>query len=66
MSFFGAYSDKLTTADRPAISGMFLTSIAAGSTVVLRNKSSTEDYLAGTGIDHQAVNHASILLQKIA
>lgn len=66
LSFFGAYSDKLTTADRAAINGMFLTPIAAGSTVALRNKSSTEDYLAGTGIDHQAVNHASILLQKIA
>jgi hypothetical protein len=45
---------------------MFITSIAAGSTIVLRNKSSTTDYLAGTGVDNQAVNHASILIQRIA
>ncbi len=31
----------------------------------LENPTST-DYLAGTGIDNQAVNHASILLQRIA
>ena len=66
LSFFGAYSDKLTTTERIELTGMFITSIAAGSTVVLRNKSSTEDYLAGTGIDNQAVNHAAILLQRIA
>lgn len=66
LSFFGAYSNKFTTIDRIQLTGMFITSISSGSTVVLRNKSSTEDYLAGTGIDHQAVNHAAILLQKIA
>lgn len=66
LSFFGAYSDKLTTIDRITITGMFITSITSGSTVTLRNKSSTEDYLAGTGIDNQSVNHASILLQRIA
>lgn len=66
LSFFGAYSDSLTTTDRVALTGMFITSITAGSTVVLRNKSSTKDYLAGTGVDNQAVNHASILLQRIA
>lgn len=65
LSFFGIYSDKPSNAERAEITGMFITSIAAGSIVTLRNKSSTEDYLAGTGIDHQAVNHASILLQQI-
>ena len=66
LSFFGTYSDKLTTTDRIEITGMFITAIPAGATVVLRNKSSTEDYLAGTGIDNQAVNQASILIQRIA
>lgn len=66
LSFFGTYSDGLTDTERSEITGMFITRIAAGSTVVLRNKSSTADYLAGTGIDNQAVNHASILIQRIA
>lgn len=66
LSFFGAYSNELTTTERVALTGMFITSIVAGSSVSLRNKSSTEDFLAGTGIDNQAVNHASILLQRIA
>ena len=66
LSFFGTYSDELTATERTQITGMFITSIAVGSTVVLRNKSSTTDYLAGTGIDNQAVNHASILIQRIA
>lgn len=66
LSFFGAYSNGLTNTERAELTGMFITSIAAGSTVTLRNKSSSEDYLAGTGIDNQAVNHASILLQRIA
>lgn len=66
LSFFGAYSDTLTTTERIEVTGMFIAPIAAGSTVMLRNKSSTEDYLAGTGIDNQAVNHASIILQRIA
>lgn len=66
LSFFGAYSSEPTTTERIELTGMFITSIAAGSTVTLRNKSSTKDYLAGTGIDNQAVNHASILLQRIA
>lgn len=69
LSFFGTYADELASTERTErteITGMFFTPIAAGSTVTLRNKSSSEDYLAGTGIDNQAVNHASILLQKIA
>lgn len=66
LSFFGIYSDELTNPERAEITGMFITAISAGSTVTLRNKSSTEDFLAGTGIDHQAVNHAVILLQRIA
>ncbi|MCI8292184.1 MAG: hypothetical protein HFH53_01450 [Hespellia sp.] len=66
LSFFGAYSNEHTNAERAELTGMFITSITAGSTVVLRNKSVTEDYLAGTGIDNQAVNHACILLQRIA
>ncbi len=66
LSFFGAYSNDHTNAERAELTGMFITSIAAGSAVTLRNKSATEDYLAGTGIDNQAVNHACILLQRIA
>lgn len=66
LSFFGSYSGELTNTERAELTGMFITSIAAGSTVSLRNKSSTEDLLAGTGIDNQAVNHASIILQRIA
>lgn len=66
LSFFGTYSEKLTTTERIQVTGMFITSIAAGATVTLRNKSSTKDYLAGTGVDNQAVNHASILIQRIA
>lgn len=66
LSFFGTYSDELSDTERTQLTGMFITSIEAGSTVVLRNKSSSTDYLAGTGIDNQAVNHASILLQRIA
>ncbi len=66
LSFFGVYSDELTNAERTQLTGMFFTKISAGSTVTLRNKSSTEDFLAGTGIDNQAVNHATILLQRIA
>lgn len=65
LSFFGVYSDELPTTERVALTGMFITSIAAGATVTLRNKSATKDYLAGTGVDNQAVNHASILLQRI-
>lgn len=66
LSFFGACSHGLKATERAEVTGMFMAAIAAGSTVTLRNKSSTEDYLAGTGIDNQAVNHASILLQRIA
>lgn len=66
LSFFGTYSDGLANTERTQLTGMFITPIEAGSTVVLRNKSSSTDYLAGTGIDNQAVNHASILLQQIA
>ena len=66
LSFFGTYANTLAGTERLEVSGMFITSIPAGATVTLRNKSSTADYLAGTGIDNQAVNHASILLQRIA
>ena len=66
LSFFGAYSSELAAVERAELTGMFMTSIAPGSIVTLRNKSSTEDYLAGTGVDNQAVNHAAILLQRIA
>lgn len=66
LSFFGIYSDEAVNTERAELTGMFITRITAGSTVVLRNKSSSTDYLAGTGIDNQAVNHASILLQRIA
>ena len=63
---FGTYSNKLANTQRTELTGMFITHIPAGATVTLRNKSSSTDYLAGTGIDNQAVNHASILLQRIA
>lgn len=66
LSFFGVYSDELRSTERAQLTGMFITPIDAGAIVTLRNKSSTEDYLAGTGIDNQAVNHASIILQRIA
>lgn len=66
LSFFGGYTNGLAGTERLELTGMFITQIAAGSIVTLRNKSATVDYLAGTGIDNQAVNHASILLQRIA
>ncbi|MCI8327308.1 MAG: hypothetical protein HFI37_05980 [Lachnospiraceae bacterium] len=66
MSFFGTYLDELTGKERAELTGTFITPIEAGSTVILRNKSSNADYLAGTGVDNQSVNHASILLQRIA
>ncbi len=66
LSFFGTYSNELTDKERTELTGMFITSISAGSTVSLRNKSSNIDYLAGTGVDNQAVNHASIIIQRIA
>lgn len=66
LSFFGSYSNEFSNTVHTELTGMFLTQIEAGSVVTLRNKSSTEDHLAGTGIEHQTVNHACILLQKIA
>jgi len=66
LSFFGTYSNNAADTERVELTGMFITSIAAGSTIVLRSKSSTTDNLAGTGVDNQAVNHASILIQRIA
>lgn len=51
--------------DRVPVTGMFTAAIPAGATVTLRNKSAIEDFLAGTGIDHHAASHASILLQRI-
>lgn len=65
LSFFGTYADESAVQTRTPLTGMFITSIPAGATVELRNKSSTADDLAGTGVDNQAVNHASILLQRI-
>ncbi len=65
LSFSGFYCDERIHTERLELTGMFITSIPAGARVALRNKSSTEDYLAGTGIDNQAVNHASIILQRI-
>ena len=66
LSFFGMYSDHVNNTDRTELVGMFVASIPAGVVVTLRNKSLDEDHLAGTGVDHQAVNHTSILLQRIA
>lgn len=66
LSFFGMYSDHVNNTERTELVGMFVASIPAGAVVTLRNKSSDEDHLAGTGVDHQAVNHTSILLQRVA
>lgn len=66
LSFFGTYFNEPADTQRTEVTGTFIASIAAGSTITLRNKSSTVDHLAGTGIDNQAVNHAAILLQRIA
>lgn len=65
LSFFGIYDDQSDINKRVQLTGMFITSIDAGSTVKLRNKSATADVLAGTGIDNQAVNNASIIIQRI-
>ena len=66
LSFFGTYFNEPADTQRTEVTGTFIASIAAGSTITLRNKSSTVDHLAGTGIDNQAGNHAAILLQRIA
>lgn len=65
LSFFGSYSVNLSDTERVLLSGFFIASIPAGATVSLRNKSSTADSLAGTGVDNQATNRSSILIQKI-
>ena len=65
LSFFGSYSSGLADTERVLLSGFFIASIPAGATVSLRNKSSTVDSLAGTGVDNQATNRSSILIQKI-
>jgi hypothetical protein len=65
LSFFGSYSANLADTERVLLSGFFIASIPAGATVSLRNKSSTADSLAGTGVDNQATNRSSILIQKI-
>ncbi|WP_459566391.1 collagen-like protein [Clostridium sporogenes] len=66
LSFFGMYSDGLNDTERAELTGMFLASIPAGATVTLKNKSTTEDTLAGTGVDNQAINRSAIILQRIA
>ncbi|WP_052446924.1 collagen-like protein [Candidatus Soleaferrea massiliensis] len=66
LSFFGLYADNAADTQRAELSGSFITAIPAGATVALRNKSAYVDHLAGTGVDNQAVNRASILLQRIA
>lgn len=66
LSFFGLYAQGLPETERRQLAGMFIASIPAGAVVTLRNKSATEDILQGSGVDNQAVNRASILLQKIA
>ena len=65
LSFFGSFSSELADTERVVLSGFFIASIPAGATVSLRNKSSTADNLAGTGVDNQATNRSSILIQKI-
>jgi|GEM_PF-2539016 len=65
-SFFGIYSDGLADTERLQVTGMFIAEIEADSTVVLINKSSTDDYLVGTGVDNQAINRASILIHRLS
>lgn len=65
LSFFGKYAEGLEDTERAALTGMFIASIPAGATVTLRNKSATANFLAGTGVDNQAINRSSILLQRI-
>lgn len=64
LSFFGMHHNGGTN-ERIELTGFFITNIPAGATIELKNKSATTDVLAGTGIDNQAVNRASIALQKI-
>ncbi|EPY6472744.1 hypothetical protein ACWO4B_003444 [Clostridium sporogenes] len=67
LSFFGIYSDEVNNTDtkRAEVTGMFVASIPTGATVALKNKSATEDILAGTGVDNQAINRSAIILQRI-
>ncbi|MCW6076733.1 hypothetical protein LAV44_15635 [Clostridium sporogenes] len=65
LSFFGMYSEGLADSERSELFGTFIASIPAGATVTLKNKSTTEDILAGTGIDNQAINRSAIILQRI-
>lgn len=65
LSFLGKYAEGLENTERVALTGMFITSIPAGATVTLRNKSSTVNFLAGTGVDNQTTDRSSILLQRI-
>lgn len=67
LSFFGQYIDNDPDTFRIELNGFFITdNLSAGTTIQLRNKSSTTDVLAGTGINNQAVNRAAISLHRIA
>ncbi|WP_125154249.1 collagen-like protein [Clostridium rectalis] len=67
LSFFGIHSNEINDPDtkRAELNGMFIASIPDGATITLKNKSATVNLLAGTGIDNQAVNRSSIILQRI-
>lgn len=46
------YSDGLADIERLQLFGTFIASIPAGATITLKDKSATEDILAGTGVDN--------------
>lgn len=66
LSFFGLYAAELNESERRPLTGMFIAALPAGAVLTLRNKSATADILQGSGVDNQAVNRASILIQRIA
>ncbi|ACA43965.1 hypothetical protein CLD_0691 [Clostridium botulinum B1 str. Okra] len=46
------YSDGLADIERFELFGTFIASIPAGATITPKNKSATEDILAGTGVNN--------------
>ncbi len=65
LSFFGERLEGLTGTERIPLSGSFLANVPAGATISLRNMSATADNLAGTGVDNQAINQCSLLIERI-
>jgi hypothetical protein len=65
-SCFGCYADGLGDEERQELYGFFLTNLAAGETLVLKNKSNTCNHLSSCIPASQTINRASILIQRIA